>query len=153
MPNTYTQIYIQAIFAVKGRYNLIQDEWKENLCSYIGGIINSLGQKTIIVNGYRNHVHLFFEFKPATNLSELIKKIKSNSSRYMNEKRYLPCRFEWQEGYSAFSYSQSHIDNVYKYIQNQEEHHRKRTFKEEYIGFLKKYNVPYDERYLFEWNE
>jgi putative transposase len=123
------------------------------LFGYIGGIINSLGQKTIIVNGFRNHVHLFFEFKPVTNLSELIKKIKSNSSRYMNEKGYSLGRFEWQKGYSAFSYSQSQIDDVFEYIQNQEKHHRKRTFKEEYIGFLKKYNVPYDERYLFEWIE
>lgn len=153
MPNTYTQIYIQAIFAVKGRHNLIQDEWKDDLFAYIGGLINNLDQKTIIVNGYKNHVHLFFEFKPVTNLSELIKKVKANASKYMNEKRYSPGRFEWQEGYSAFSYSQSHIDSVFKYIQNQEEHHRKKTFKEEYISFLKLYNIPYDERYLFEWNE
>jgi putative transposase len=151
MPNTYSQIYIHAIFAVKGRHSFIQDEWKDDLYGYIGGVINNYGLKTLIVNGYRNHVHLLFELKPTVRISDLIRDIKYNASKFLNEKKFISGRFEWQEGYGAFSYSQ--IDSVYNYIKNQEEHHRKRTFKEEYTEFLQKFNVEYNEKYLFDWNE
>jgi putative transposase len=153
MSNTYSQIYIHAIFAVKGRHSFIQDEWKEDLFGYIGGVINNSGLKTLIVNGYRNHVHLLFELKPALRISDLIRDIKSNASKFLNEKNYIKGRFEWQDGYGAFSYSYSQINKVYEYIKNQEEHHRKKTFKEEYMEFLQKFNVEYNEKYLFDWNE
>lgn len=149
MPNTYTQIYIQTVFAVKHRHGLIRAEWKGDLYRYMTGIVQKQGHKLIAINGMPDHVHAFIGLNPKQSISELIQYLKMDSSKWINESRLTPGRFEWQTGYGAFSYGHSQIDNVVKYIQNQEEHHRKRTFLEEYVLFLDKFNVPYDERYVF----
>lgn len=151
MANTYTQIYIQVVFSVQGRQSLIQRERKEELYKYISGIVRNKKQKLIAINGMADHVHIFLGMKPDIALSDLVRDIKNNSSKFVNEKRWIRGRFNWQEGFGAFSYGHSQIDAVVKYIQNQERHHAKRTFREEYIEMLKKFNVEYDERYLFQW--
>jgi len=150
MANTYHQVYLQAVFAVKYREAVIDKKWKPTLLGVIGNLINETGCKTIIVNGVEDHIHCFLGLKPVVSISELMKTVKAKSSKYINDHELTEKRFEWQEGYGVFSYSQSHIDNVYKYIANQEEHHKKQNFKEEYLGFLHKYKVSYDERYIFE---
>jgi putative transposase len=151
MPGTYSQIYIHVVFAVKGRENLISSKWKDELHKYIAGIIKNKEQKPIIVNGMSDHVHLFIGLRPSMAISDLVRDIKNNSSNFINEKKWLVGRFSWQEGYGVFSYSHSQIDGVYNYILNQEEHHRKETFREEYTDILKKYNVEYKDEYLFDW--
>ena len=151
MPGTFSQIYIQLVFAVKGRENLIDDSWKPELHKYIAGIIKGKGQKSIIVNGMADHIHAFIGLRPVMAISDLTRDIKNNSSNFINERKFIKRRFNWQEGYGAFSYSHSHIEKVYNYILNQENHHKKKTFKEEYLGLLKKFEVEYDERYLFEF--
>jgi putative transposase len=150
MANTYHQVYLQCVFAVKYREAVIHKNWKPQLLSVIGNLINETGCKTIIVNGIEDHVHCFLGLKPVVSISELMKTVKAKSSKYVNENNLTKQRFEWQEGYGVFSYSHSHIDNVYKYIANQEEHHKKQTFREEYLGVLDKFKVAYDERYIFE---
>nr|WP_315247846.1 IS200/IS605 family transposase [uncultured Flavobacterium sp.] len=149
MPNTYHQIYIQAVFAVKYREAVINKEWKSQLLGVIGNLINETGCKTIIVNGIEDHVHCFLGLKPTVSISELMKTVKAKSSKYINDYHLTNSRFEWQEGYGAFSYGRSQIDAVYKYIANQEEHHKKQTFKEEYLQFLDKFKIPFDEKYIF----
>jgi len=151
MPGTYSQIYIQYVFAVKGRANLLHDDWRDELFKYISGIITAKGQKSIIVNGYRDHVHVFVGLKPSMRISDLIRDIKNNSSNYINSKNWIKGKFSWQEGYGVFTYSHSHIDNVYQYILNQKTHHSKKTFKEEYLDFLKKFEIEFEEKYLFDW--
>lgn len=153
MSGTFSQIYIQIVFAVKGRANLIPSSKKEELYKYISGIIREKGQKSIIVNGMPNHIHIFVGLKPSMCLADLVRDIKSNSSKFINEQKWIKGKFSWQEGYGSFSYGQSQIDRVYKYILNQEEHHRHKTFKEEYVGFLKAFNIPYEERFLPGWDE
>ena len=153
MAGTFSQIYIQVVFTVKGWENLIGKEWKDELHKYIAGIIKGKEQKPIIVNGMPDHIHAFVGLRPAMAISDLVRDVKNNSSNFINEKRLVKGRFSWQEGYGAFSYSHSHIQNVYDYILNQEEHHHKKTFKEEYIDFLKKFEIEYNEKYLFEWME
>lgn len=153
MAGTYSQIYIQGIFAVKGRENLIDKSWRDELHKYISGIITAKEQKSIIVNGVSDHIHCFIGLKPSMCISDIIRDIKNNSSKFINEKRFVRGKFQWQEGYGAFSYSHSHIENVYNYILNQEEHHKKRTFKEEYLELLNKFEVDYNEQYLFDWIE
>ena len=148
MAGTFSQIYIQVVFTVKGWENLIGKEWKDELHKYIAGIIKGKEQKPIIVNGMPDHIHAFVGLRPAMAISDLVRDIKNNSSNFINEKRLVKGRFLWHEGYGAFSYSHSHIQNVYDYILNQEEHHRKKTFKEEYIDFLKKFEIEYNEKYL-----
>jgi putative transposase len=150
MANTYHQVYLQAVFAVKYREAVIDKSWKLKLSGVIGNLINETGCKTIIVNGVEDHVHCFLGLKPVVSISELMKTVKAKSSKYVNENHLTKQRFEWQEGYGVFSYSHSHIDKVYKYITNQEEHHRQQTFREEYVEFLDKFKVPYEERYIFE---
>lgn len=150
MANTYHQVYIQVVFAVKYREAVIANEWKSTLMSVIGNLINETGCKTIIVNGVEDHVHCFLGLKPTVSISELMKTVKSKSSKYTHDHHFTNSRFEWQEGYGTFSYSHSQIDAVYKYIVNQEEHHKKQTFKEEYLEFLDKFKVSFDERYIFE---
>ena|ERR1035437_7985065 len=150
MPGTYSQIYIQIVFAVKGRENLISNTWKDELHKYIVGIINGKGQKPIIVNGMPDHIHVFIGLKPSIAISDLVRDIKNNSSNFINEKKWVKGKFAWQEGYGAFSYSHSQIENVYNYILNQEEHHKKTIFREEYINFLKDFKVEYNEKYLFD---
>lgn len=149
MANTYHQVYIQAVFSVKYREAVIADEWKSILFGVIGNLINETGCKTIIVNGVEDHVHCFLGLKPTISISELMKTVKAKSSKYINDHHLTKQRFEWQEGYGAFSYGHSQINAVYKYIANQEEHHKKQTFKDEYTAFLDKFEVPFDERYVF----
>lgn len=149
MANTYHQVYIQVVFAVKYRKAVIQKSWKTDLFSVMGQLINETGCKTIIVNGVEDHVHCFIGLKPSISISELMKVVKGRSSKYINDHQLTNRRFEWQEGYGVFSYSKSHVKNVYRYIENQEKHHEKRSFNEEYLKFLEKFQVPYDERHLF----
>jgi putative transposase len=151
MPGTFSQIYIQVVFAVKGRESLIAKQWKDELHKYIAGIIKGKEQKPIIVNGMADHIHAFIGLRPSMAISDLVRDIKNNSSNFINGKKWVRGKFSWQEGYGAFSYSHSQIDTVYKYILNQEQHHEKKTFREEYVAFLKEFDVPYEERFLFEW--
>lgn len=151
MANTYTQIYIHVVFAVQGRQNLIPKEHKEDLHKYITGIVRNKGQKLIAINSMPDHAHVFFGVKPTIALSDLVRDIKNNSSGFINEKKWVRGKFNWQKGFGAFSYGHSQIDAVVKYILNQEKHHAKKTFHEEYVEMLKKFAVEYDEKYLFEW--
>ena len=153
MPGTYSQVYIQIVFAVKGRENLIGKVWKDELYRYIAGIIKGKGQKPIIVNGMADHIHVFVGLKPSLAISDLVRDIKNNSSNFINEQKWIKGRFSWQEGFGAFSYSDGDIEKVYNYILNQEEHHKKKSFKEEYIEFLKECKIQFEEKYLFEWVE
>lgn len=150
MANTYHQVYIQTVFAVKYRHSQINEHWQSNLFAVIGNLINETGCRTIIVNGVADHVHCFIGLKPSVSISELLKGIKAKSSKWVNEQHLTAHPFAWQEGYGVFSYSHSHRELVYKYIENQAEHHRRQTFQEEYLSFLKKFDVPYDEQYIFE---
>lgn len=153
MAGTFSQIYIQIVFAPKGRENLIGKNWKDELHKYISGIITNKGQKSIIVNGVSDHIHLFVGLKPSMAISDLVRDIKNNSSNFINEKKFVKGKFSWQEGYGAFSYAHSQIEQVYNYILNQEEHHHKKTFKEEYLDFMQKFEIEYNEKFLFEWIE
>ncbi len=153
MSGTFSQIYIQIVFAVKGRANLISPIWKEELHKYIAGIIKGKNQKPIIVNGMPDHIHAFIGLKPSMAISDLVRDIKNNSTNFINDNKFVKGKFLWQVGYGAFSYSHSHIDNVYNYILNQETHHKKKTFREEYLEFLEKFKVDYNEKYLFDWGE
>jgi len=151
MPGTFSQIYIQIVFAVKGRESLIEMEWEERLYQYITGIIRTKEQKLIAINGMPDHIHVFIGMKPSCCLSDLVREIKKSSNDFINENKLAKFRFSWQEGYGAFSYSHSQIDAVAKYILSQKEHHKKVSFKEEYIDFLKKFEIEHDEKYLFNW--
>jgi len=153
MAGTYSQVYIQIVFAVKGRENLIGRDWKDDLHKYMAGIIKAKEQKPIIVNGMPDHVHVFVGLWPSMAISDLVRDIKNNSSNFINDGKLVKGKFSWQEGYGAFSYAHSQIKNVYNYILNQEEHHKKKSFKEEYLDFLKKFDVDYNEKYLFDWIE
>ena len=150
MANTYHQVYLQIIFAVKYRNAVIDEKWRSNLLGVIGNLINETGCKTIIINGVEDHVHCLLSLKPTITISELMKTVKAKSSKYINENQLTKSKFSWQEGYGVFSYSQSQIDSVYKYIKNQKEHHQKQSFNNEYLNFLNKFNVQYEERYIFE---
>lgn len=151
MANTYSQIYTHIVFAVKGRLNLINPNIREELHKYITGIITNRDQKLLSIFCMPDHTHLLIGLKPSINISDLVRDIKAGSSKFINDKKLIKGKFSWQEGFGVFSYSRSQIDTVIKYIQNQEKHHRKKAFKEEYIDFLEKFAVEYDERYLFEW--
>ena len=149
MANTYHQIQLQTVFAVKYRNAVIDKTWSSQLYAVIGNLINKTSCKTIIVNGVEDHVHCFIGLKPAVSISELMKTVKAKSSKYINDHSLIKNHFEWQDGYGVFSYSESQVDKVYKYIQNQEAHHKKQTFKDEYLDFLKKFKIEYDEKYIF----
>jgi REP element-mobilizing transposase RayT len=151
MAGTFSQLYIQTLFAVKGRENLIDKRWRDELCKYISGIITGKGQKSIIVNGVADHIHCFIGLKPSMSISDLMRDVKNNSSKFINEKGFIKGKFSWQEGYGAFSYSHSQIEQVYNYILNQEMHHQKKTFKDEYLEFLSRYEIDYKTDYLFDW--
>jgi REP element-mobilizing transposase RayT len=148
MANTFTQIYIQFVFAVQNRASLIQPEWKDELYKYITGIVQKNGHKLIAINGTANHVHIFIGYKPHQLIPDLMQDVKGSSSKWINEKRFIKGKFNWQEGYGAFSYSHSQIDQVVRYINDQEKHHKKKTFREEYISLLKKFNIEFDEKYV-----
>ncbi len=152
MANTYTQISIQAVFAVQNRENFITRDWRDDLHKYIAGIIQKEA-KSLAVGGWRDHVHIFFGLPPASNISGLVQTVKANSSKWINEQNLVKGKFQWQEGFAAFSYSKSQRDAVIKYIMNQEKHHGKKSFKEEYIEMLTKFEVEYNEKYLFEFYE
>jgi REP element-mobilizing transposase RayT len=151
MAGTFSQIYIQVVFAVKGRENLLQNPWRQDVFKYMAGIIKAKNHKPIIVNGVADHVHLFIGLKPVMALSDLVRDVKNNTSNFINEKKFVKKKFSWQEGYGAFSYAHSQLDVVYQYIYNQEEHHRKKTFKEEYLDYLEKFEIAHEERFLFDW--
>ena len=149
MANTYTQIHMQCVFTVQNRTCIIRENWKNQVYKYITGIIQNNGHKVLSINGMPDHVHVFFGMRPAQSLSDLMQDIKGDSSKWINDKKFINARFSWQEGYGGFSYSKSHVNNVIEYIKNQELHHQKKTFIEEYLEFLEKFEVPYDERYIF----
>ena len=151
MSGTYSQIYIHAVFAIKGRENLLHKPWREDVFKYMAGIIREKNQKPIIVQGIEDHVHLFIGIRPTMCISDLVRDIKNNTSKYINDRKLVIGKFSWQEGYGVFSYSHSHLDNVYQYILNQEQHHHKKTFREEYLELLQKFEVEHDEKYLFDW--
>lgn len=149
MANTYTQIYIQVVFAVQGRRNLIQPDRKAELQKYITGIVTRQGQKLLAIHCMPDHTHLLIGLKPDKALSDLVREIKTGSTHHINEQRWMAGRFSWQEGFGAFSYSHSQITAVIRYVENQVEHHKKQSFREEYLEFLAKFRVPFDERYIF----
>jgi putative transposase len=149
MANTYTQIYIHVVFAVEGRQSLIAPEHNNELQKYITGIVSSQKQKLIAINNMPDHVHMLIGLKPDVALSGLIRDVKANSSRFINERKWVVGRFGWQEGFGAFSYARSQLDTVIRYIQNQQKHHAKKTFREEYVELLEKFGVAYDRRFIF----
>jgi REP element-mobilizing transposase RayT len=151
MSDSYSQIYIQVVFAVQNRKALINPEWEEELFKYISGIVRNKGQKMISINGTSNHIHFLLGMKPNCRLSDLVREIKKSSNRFIKEKKYSRYPFNWQEGFGAFSYNDNQLSNVIRYIENQKQHHQSQTFKEEYIFFLKTFNVEFKNEYLFEW--
>ena len=150
-PGTFSQIYIQVVFAVRGRQSLIQASWEEELFKYITGIVQKKGQKMLAINGVPNHIHFLIGMRPTCCLSDLVREVKKSSNSFIKEKKFTAYQFSWQEGFGAFSYSHSALSNVINYIKNQKEHHRKENFKEEYKKFLDEFEVSYDEKYLFDW--
>jgi len=153
MSNTYSQIYIHIVFAVKGRQNLIAKQYREELHKYITGIVQNREQKMLSIFAMPDHTHILIGLKPNIAVSDLVRDIKAGSSKFINDSNLINGKFSWQEGYGAFSYSRSQLDNVIKYISTQEEHHKKQTFKEEYLELLHKFEIEYDIKYLFEWIE
>ncbi|GIZ09878.1 IS200/IS605 family transposase [Flavobacterium sp. UMI-01] len=153
MANTYSQIYIQVVFAVKGRENLIKKENREELHKFITGIVSNREQKLLAIFAMPDHVHILVGMKPNISISDLVRDIKAGSSKFINDSKWINGKFNWQEGYGAFSYSKSNLDNVIKYILNQEEKHKTQTFKKEYYSFLEKFEIEYDDNYLFDWIE
>ncbi len=153
MAGTFSQIYIQIVFAVQKRESMIHSSWEEELYKYISGIIKNKGQKILAINGMQDHLHLFIGMKPSCCLSDLVREVKKSSTEFIKEKNFSKFKFNWQEGYGAFSYSHSQIDTVIKYIMNQKEHHKKQTFRQEYLDFLKKFEIEFKDEYLFKWIE
>ncbi len=153
MANVYTQINIQAVFAVKGRQNLLIREIRPELFKYISGIISNMGLFPLAVNGWKDHVHVFFEMHHDVSISKIMSVVKSNSSKWLNKNHYANSKFQWQRGYGGFSYSRSQRDHVIKYIMNQERHHqyKKNSFKKEYLRLLEKFDIKYKPEYLFEF--
>jgi REP element-mobilizing transposase RayT len=149
MANTYTQIYIHIVFPVQGRQSLISPEHREELHKYITGIVTNRGQKLLAVNVPGNHAHIFIGMTPTICLSDLVRDIKAGSSGFINESGWIRGRFNWQEGFGAFSHCRSELDTVIRYVRNQEQHHRKRKFREEYVEMLNEFGVDFEERYLF----
>ena len=151
--STYSQIYIQIVFAVQGRESFIKPVWEERLHKYIAGFISNQQQKLIGINGTPNHIHILIGMTPTCCLSDLVRELKKASNSFINENKLCSYIFHWQEGFGAFSYSRSQIDNVVRYIRDQKKHHAKKTFKDEFLEFLQKYEVTYDEKYLPDWDE
>ena len=150
MANTYTQIHIQAVFAVQNRQSLIRSLWEDELYRYITGIIQNNGHKVLQINGMPDHVHVLFGMRPTQSLSDLTKQVKQDSSKWINNKGIIAGKFSWQAGYGAFSYSKPQLSKVINYIQNQKEHHKKETFQEEYLKLLEAHEVQFDRQYIFE---
>ncbi len=152
MANTYTQLYYHIVFAVKGRSNLISNKWKDELYKYITGIIRNENQKLLIINGMPDHIHILLGTQPKCNLSHLVRDIKANSSKWINDKKFVMGKFEWQTGFGAFTVGQSQLPTLINYIERQEEHHKSSSFKEEYIKFLKSYDIDFNPDYIFSEN-
>ncbi len=153
MSNTFSQIHIQIVFAVKHRQSLIASEWEERLYQYISGTIRGMEQKMLAVNGVKDHIHLLIGMRPTACLSDIVREVKKRSTEMINANHLTKCHFQWQEGYGAFSYSKSCLPNVVNYISNQKEHHKIKTFKEEYTQLLKDFEISYKDEYLFDWME
>lgn len=150
MANTYSQVYLQFIFAVKGRQSIINPKYNDELQKYITGIVQNRKQKLLAINNVPDHLHMLVGFGTTMSIADFIEEVKSISSKFINDKNWIQGKFEWQRGYGVFSYSRSQIDQVIRYIQKQQEHHIKKSFKDEYLEFLRKFEVEFDERYLFE---
>ncbi|MDR0864730.1 MAG: IS200/IS605 family transposase [Candidatus Symbiothrix sp.] len=150
-PNVYTQIYIQLVFSPKNRNALLHKEIRPTVFSYISGIVDKMAHKSIAVNGMADHVHILFGLDPKISISDTVRDIKRSSSLFINSNHLCRYKFEWQEGYGGFSYGRSNLNKVYKYVLNQEKHHQKMTFKTEYTGFLDRFEVPYEDPYLFQF--
>ena len=150
MANTFSQIYIQTVFAVSGRLSLIKPTFKEDLYKYISGIVRNQGQKLISINGMSDHVHILIGLRPAMALSDLVQEIKSDSTNFINKNKWVAGKFRWQEGYGAFSFGHSQLDTIIRYIQNQEHHHSRRSFKHEYLTLLRKFDIAFEDKYVFD---
>ena len=153
MANTFSQIYIQAVFAVSSRQSLIKPAFQEDLYKYITGIVKNQGQKLICINGMPDHIHILIGLRPAMALADLVREIKADSTNFINKNRLVRGRFCWQEGYGAFSYGHSQLDTIIRYIQNQQKHHERHSFKNEYLSLLKKFDIAFEDKYVFEFNE
>lgn len=151
MPGTYSQIYIHIVFAVKFRASLLQKPWRERVFRYMTGIVESKKQKSIIVNGVADHVHMVVGIKPSIVLSDLVRDVKNNSTNFINEEKFIEQKFSWQEGFGAFSFGHSQLNDVYQYVLNQEARHEGGTFRDEYKSMLTNFNVDHDEKHLFDW--
>ena len=149
MANTYTQIYLHVVFAVEGRQSLIDPQHNDELQKYITGIVSAQKHKLIAINNMPDHLHLLVGLRPDAALSDLVRDVKAGSSKFINEQRWVKGRFSWQEGFGAFSYSRSQLGAVIRYIENQQKHHAKKTFRDEYVELLEKFGVEYDGRYIF----
>jgi REP element-mobilizing transposase RayT len=150
MADTYTQIYLQIVFAVKGRESLVLQSWENQLYKYITGIVQNKSHKMLAINGMPNHIHFLIGMKPSSNISDLVREIKKSSNEYVNKHKLTRFKFQWQEGYGAFTYCHNHLSYVIGYIANQKEHHKKKTFSEEYTDILKSFNIEYQNERLFE---
>jgi len=151
MANTYTQLNVHAVFSVKGRGNYIAEKWCNELYKYIAGTLKETNNYSLAVGGYKDHVHIFFELNPTISVSDVLKNVKSKSSKWLNTKGFIAGKFEWQSGYGAFTYSRSQRNDVIKYIMKQKEHHGKRSFKDEYLELLQRNDIKYEDAYLFEF--
>src|SRR3954453_15149416 len=149
MADTFSQIYIHIVFAVEGRQNLLRPEHREHLHRYITGIVTHQGQKLIAINIMPDHIHILVGLKPSMAISDLVAAVKRDFSAFINKSKLVMGHFRWQEGFGAFSYSHSHLTAVIRYIKNQQEHHRQKTFPEEYLTLLEKYKIPPDAQYIF----
>ena len=149
MAGTFSQIHIQVVFAVKFRDSVISEEWQERLYQYTTGVIQNNGHKVLAINGMPDHIHILIGLRPAQGISDLVNIIKSNTSKWVNESKFCKTRFEWQEGYGVFTYTKSHVPRIIDYVLNQKEHHKKETFREEYIKFLRWAEIEFDEKYIF----
>jgi putative transposase len=150
-PGTYTQLYVQLVFAVKNRDAVLKSNIRSRVFEYLSGIATQMNHKSIIINGVADHVHILLGLNPVKSISDTVHDMKRNSSLFINNEKLCLGKFAWQEGYGAFTYSRSQLDDIYKYIENQEQHHLKKSFQEEYIQFLKKFEIQFDERFLFEF--
>jgi REP element-mobilizing transposase RayT len=151
MPGNFSKIHIQVVFAVKARAALIQPQWEDQLYKYISGIISNKEQKLLAINGMPDHIHILIGMRPSCCLSDLVREIKKSSNQFINDSRFTPFKFQWQEGFGSFSYSQNDVDKVINYIRNQKDHHRKQNFRDEYRALLREFQIEYKDEFLFDW--
>jgi REP element-mobilizing transposase RayT len=149
MPSTYTNLLYHIVFSTKDRTPLIDDEFREELYQYIGGIIRAEGGVQLEIGGLSDHIHILAKIKPAMPVSDMLAKVKANSSKWVNEHKMKMRKFGWQEGYAAFTVSESQVPNVREYIRNQVEHHRKQSYQEEFVALLERHGIEYDTQYLW----